>query len=97
MDAAEAPVRGDLDQVWPLVAIGHHVVHILVEVQYVLAVSKVPVVLAVEGEVEERLIKVKAVLAVTVAATAVRLSVVSLPVAVVIGTFVFVGQDLDQG
>lgn len=65
MDAAEAPVRGDLDQVWSLVAVGHHVVDILVKVQYVLAVSKVPVVLAVEGKVEEGLVEVKAVMAMT--------------------------------
>lgn len=95
MDAAEAPVRGDLYQVWSFVAVGHHVVDVLVEVQYVLAVCKVPVVLAVEGKVEEGLIKVKAVVAMTVATTAVWLSVISLPITVIIATFVFIGQDLD--
>ena len=95
MDAAEAPVRGDLYQVRSLVAVRHHVVDILVKVQCVLAVSKVPVVLAVERKVEEGLIKVKAVVAVTVATTAVWLGVISLPIMVVIGTLVFVGQDLD--
>lgn len=96
MDAAEAPVRGDLDQVRPLVAVGHHIVDVLVKVQYVLAVGKVPVVLAVEGEIEEGLVEVKAVVAMTIAAAAVRLGVISLPVAIEIGTFVFIGQDLDS-
>lgn len=96
MDAAEAPVRGDLYQVWSFVAVGHHVVDVLVEVQYVLAVSEVSVVLAVEGKVEEGLIKVKVVLAVTVATAAVWLSVISLPITVIITTFVLVGQDLDK-
>lgn len=97
MDTAEAPVRGDLDQVWSLVAVRHHVVDILVKVQYVLAVSKVPVVLAVEGEVEEGLVEVKAVVAMTIATAAIRLGVIGLPVTVIIGTFVFIGQDLDLG
>lgn len=95
MDAAEAPVGGDLYQVWPLVAVGHHIIDILVKVQYVLAVSKVPVVLAVEGKIEEGLVKVEAVMAMTVATTAVWLSVISLPITVIIATFVFIGQDLD--
>lgn len=95
MDAAEAPVRGDLYQIRPLVAFWHHVVHILVKVQRVLAVSKVPVVLAVEGKVEEGLIKVEAVVAMSIAVTAVWLGVIGLPVTVVIGALVLTGQDLD--
>ncbi len=97
VDAAEAPVRGDLYQVRPLVAVGHYIVDILVKVQYVFAVSKVSVVLAVKGEVEEGLIKVKAVMAMTVVTTAVRLSVISLPVTVIISPFVITGQYLDLG
>lgn len=97
MDAAEAPVRGDLYQVWSLVAVGHHVIDVLVKVQRVLAVSKVPVVLAVEGKVEEGLVEVKAVVALTVASAAVWLGVISLPVTVIVGSFVFTGQDLDLG
>lgn len=97
MDAAEAPVRGDLYQVRPLVAVRHHVVDILIKVQYVLAVSKVSVVLAVEGKVEEGLVKVKAVMAVAVATAAIWLSVISLPITVIVVTFVFIGKDLDYG
>lgn len=95
MDAAEAPVRGYLYQVRSLVAVRHHVVDILVEVQCVLAVSKVPVVLAVEGKVEEGLIEVEAVPAMCIATVAVRLGIVSLPIAVIIGAFLFAGQNLD--
>lgn len=91
MDAAEAPVRGDLYQVGSLVALRHHVTDILVKVQCVLAVSKISVVLAVEGKVEERLVKVKAVVAMTIATVAIWLGVVSLPVTVIIGPFVFIG------
>lgn len=95
MDAAEAPVRGDLYQVRSLVAVWHHVVDILVEVQYVLAVSKVPVVLAVERKVEEGLVEVEAVMAMTIATAAIRLGVVCLAVTVIVGTFVLIGKDLD--
>lgn len=91
MDAAEAPVRGDLYQVWSLVAVRHHVVDILIKVQCVLAVSKVPVVLAVERKVEKGLVKVKVVVAVTVASTAIWLGVISLPITVIIETLVFIG------
>lgn len=95
MDAAETPVRGDLYQVRPLVAVRHHVVDVLVKVQCVLAVSKVSVVLAVERKVKEGLIKVKAVVAMSVVAVTIWLGVISLPVSVIIGTSVFTGQDLD--
>lgn len=95
MDAAEAPVRGDLYQVRPPVAVRNHVVDILVKVQDVLAVSKVPLVLVVEGEVEEGLLKVKAVVVIAVATASVRMSVISLPVTIKIATLVFIGQDLD--
>lgn len=95
MDAAETPVRGDLYQVRSLVAVRHHVVDILVKVQCVLAVSKVPVVLAIERKIEEGLVKVKAVVALTVATTSVWLGVISLPIMIIIGTLVFIGQDLD--
>lgn len=94
MDAAEAPVRSDLYQVRPPVAVWHHVVDVLVKVQDVLAVGKVPLVLVVEGKVEEGLLKVKAVMVVAVATASVRMSVVSLPVTVEIATLVFIGQDL---
>lgn len=95
MDAAEAPVRGDLYQVGSLVAVRYHVVDILVKVQRVLAVCKVSVVLAVEGKIKEGLVKVKAVVAMSIATTTVWLGVISLPITVIIGTFVFTGQDLD--
>lgn len=95
MDAAEAPVRGDLDQVGPPVAVRHQLVDILVEVQREPAVAKISVGLAVEREVEEGFIEVEAVLALAVATAAVWLTVVRLPVAVVNGSFVLVGQDLD--
>lgn len=95
MDAAEAPVRGDLYQVGPSVAVGHQLVDVLVEVQRVPAVTKVSVGLAVEREVEEGFIKVEAVLAMAVATATVRLAVIHLPVVVVSGTFVLIGQDLD--
>lgn len=94
MDAAEAPVRGDLDQVGSPVAVGHHIVHILVEVQDVFAVSKIPLVLAAVREVEEGLLKVKSVMAVTVVAATICLSVLRLPITVVVVSLVFVGQDL---
>lgn len=94
MDAAEAPVRGDLYQVWSLVAVRYHIVDILVKVQYVLAVSKVSVVLAVEGKIKEGFIEVKAVMAMTIATAAVWLGVVCLPITVIVGTFVIIGQDL---
>lgn len=95
MDAAETPVRGDLYQVGSLVAVRHHVVDILVKVQRVLIVSKVSVVLAAEGKVKEGLVKVEAVLAMSVMAATVWLGVIGLPISVIIGTFVFTGQDLD--
>lgn len=90
VDAAEAPVRGDLYQVRPPVAVGHHIVHILVKVQDVFAVSKVPLVLAAVREVEEGLLKVKGVMAVTVVTAAIWLSVLCLPITVVIASLVFV-------
>lgn len=52
-------------------------------------------VLAVEGEAEERLIEIEVVVAMAIATAAVRLGVISLTVMVVTGTFVLVGQDLD--
>ena len=97
MDAAEAPVRGDLYQVWSLGAVRHHVIDILLKVQRVLAVSKVPMGLAVEGKVVEGLVEVKGVLVLTIATIAVWLGVISLPITVIIGTFVFTGKDLGIG
>lgn len=94
MNAAEAPIRGDLDQVWPLVAVRHHVTDVLIEVQNVPAVSKVPVVLAIEGKIEEGLVKIKAVMARTIATAAIRLGVISLSITIVICPFFFIGQDL---
>lgn len=94
MDAAEAPVRGDLYQVRSPVAVGHHIVYILVKVQDVLAVSKVPLVLAAIRKVEEGLLKVKGVMAVAVVTAAIWLSVFCLPITVIIVSLVFVGQDL---
>ena len=88
MDAAEAPVGGDLDQVRPLEAAGDHVVHVLVEVQRILAVREVPAVL-VEGEVEEGLVKVK--VAVAMAVLAVGLGVIRLSVSVVGGALLLAG------
>lgn len=95
MDAAEAPVGGDLYQVRPPVAVRHHLADVLVEVQRVLAVGEVPVVLGVEWEVEEGLVKVEVVLAMSVSAAAVSLGVIGLPVSVIVGTSVLAGQDLD--
>lgn len=82
MDAAEAPVRRDLYQVRPLEAVRHHVVDVLVEVQDVLVVGKVLLAVAVEREVEERLLKVEAVVLIGVVAATVRVGVVSLAIAV---------------
>lgn len=96
MDAAEAPVRGNLYKVRPLVAVRHHLVDILVKVQRVLAVSKVSVVFAVERKVEEGLVKVKTVVALAIATVAIWLGIVCLSVTVVVGTFILTGQDLEQ-
>lgn len=89
MDAGEAPVGRDLYQVGSPVAVGHHVLHVLVEVQRVLVVREVPVVLAIEREVEQGLVEV--VVAMTVATAAIWLGVVGLPVTVITGTFVLAG------
>lgn len=62
--------------------------------QYVLAVSKVPLIFAVEGKVEEGLLKVKAVMVITVATAAIWLSVIGLSIAIIIASPVFIGQDL---
>lgn len=94
VDAAEAPVRGDLYQVRSPVAVGHHIVYILVKVQDVLAVGKVPLVLAAVRKVEEGLLKVKGVMAMAIVTAAVRLSVFCLPITVIIASLVFIGQDL---
>lgn len=94
VDAAEAPVGGDLDQVGPPEAAGHHLVDVLVKVQRVLAVGEVAAVLA-EGEAEEGPVEVKvAVVLAVVATVAVRLSVVRLSVAVIGGSLLLAGQDL---
>lgn len=90
MDAAEAPVGGDFDQVGPPEAAGHHFVDVLVEVQRVLAVSEVAAVL--EGEVEEGLVKVKVAVALAIlAVVAVRLRVVRLSIAVICGSLLLAG------
>lgn len=91
MDTAEAPVRGDLYQVWSLVAVRHNLIDILAKVQCVLAVSKVAIVLAVEGKIEEGFVEVKVVMAMSIASTTVWLGVISLSVSVVVHTFVFTG------
>lgn len=62
--------------------------------QDVLAVSKVPLVLAAVRKVEEGLLKVKGVMAMAVVTAAIRLSVFCLPITVIIAPLVFVGQDL---
>lgn len=97
MDAAEAPVRGDLYQVRPPVAVRHHVVDVLVEVQDVLAVGKVALAAAVEREVEEGVLEVEAVVVIAVVAASVRVGVVRLAVTVEIAALVLVGQDLGWG
>lgn len=94
MDAAEAPVRRDLDQVRPLEAVWHDVVDVLVEVQDVLVVGKVLLAVAVEREVEEGLLKVEAVVLIAVVAASVRVGVVSLAVTVKIAALVLIRQDL---
>lgn len=91
MDAAEAPVGSDLDQVRPPVAVGHHVVYILVKVQRVLAVGEIPVGFTVERKVKEGLVEVEVVVAITVATAAIWLGVISLPITVIVGTFVLIG------
>lgn len=96
VDAAEAPVRRDLYQVGSPVAVRHHIVHILVKVQRIFAVGKVPLILVVKGKVEERLVEVKVVLASAVSTAAIRLSVIRLPIEVIICSFVFTGKDLND-
>lgn len=90
MDAAEAPVRCDLYQVGPLVAVRHHVVDVLVEVQDVLVVGEVLVAVAVEREVEEGLLKVEAVVLIAVVAASVRVGVVSLAVTIEVAALVLI-------
>lgn len=92
MDAAKAPVGGNLDQVRPLEAVRHNFIDILVEMQRVLAVSKVPATLIVEGKVEERLVKVEVVMKVveTVMAATIRMSVVCLSIAIVAGSLLLI-------
>lgn len=60
--------------------------------QCVLAVSKVPATLIVEGEVEERLVKVEVVMKVseTVMAATIRMRVVRLSVAIVAGSLLLI-------
>lgn len=94
VDAAEAPVRGDLYQVRSPVTVGHHIVYILVKVQDVPAVSKVPLVLVAIRKVEEGLLKVKVVMTMAVVTAAIRLSVFCLSISVIIVSLVFVGKDL---
>lgn len=95
MDAGEAPIGGDLYQVGPLVAVRNHVVDVVVEVKGVLVVAKVSLVLVVEREVKEGLIKVEVVMAMAIMTAAIRLGVISLPITVIVGPFIFTGQDLD--
>lgn len=90
MDAAEAPIRGDLDQVWPFEAVRHHIVDILIEVQCILAIGKVPTAF-VKREVEEILVKVKVVGAVSVVTMTIGLSVVSLTIAVIVCPLFLIG------
>ncbi|XP_013920084.1 PREDICTED: caspase-9 [Thamnophis sirtalis] len=60
VDAAEAPVGGDLDEVRLPEALGDDLVDVVGEVEQVLLVEGVLVALRVEGEVEEGLVKVEA-------------------------------------
>lgn len=53
MDAGNAPIRGDLDQVGSSEAVRHDVIHILVEVEQIFVISKVSTGLPIEGEVEK--------------------------------------------
>lgn len=90
MNAAEAPVRCDLYQVRPLVAVRHHVVDVLVEVQDVLVVGEVLLAVAVEREVKERLFKVEAFILIAPGAASVWVGVVSLAVTVEVVALVLI-------
>ncbi len=90
MDAAETPVWGDLDQVRPLEAVRHNFIDILVEVQRVLAVSKVPATLVVEGKVEERLVKVEVVMKVSETMMSIRVSVICLSITIIAGSLLLI-------
>lgn len=89
MDAAEAPVGCDLDEIRPFKRVGHDVIHVLVEVQVVLAVGSTSS-MAAEREVEERLVEIKVVMKVTEAMWTVGIGV-RLPVTIVICSLLFVG------
>ena len=91
VDTAETPVGCDFDQVRSLIAVRHHVIHILVEVQSVLAVGKLPVALIVEWEVEEGLVEVEVVVAVTIVTMTIRLGVISLAIPVIVGSLLLIG------
>lgn len=93
VNAAETPVRCDLDQIWPPEAVWNHFVDVLVEVQCILAVRRVAASLVVEGEVEEGLIKVETVVEMTVALLrlAVLLVLIHLPITVVVCPLLLVG------
>lgn len=63
--------------------------------QHVLAVSGITAAPAIKREVEEGLIEVEVVVEVTEAMRPVRLGV-GLLVAIIIGSFFFIGQDLNN-
>ena len=93
VDAGEAPLGRDLNQVGPLEAVGHYIVVILSEVEHVLAVGEVA---AGAREMEEGFVEVEAVLVAmeTLSWLAVVLVLVHLTESVEVGPALFIGQDL---
>lgn len=93
VDAGEAPLGRDLDQVRPLEAVRHHLVIVLGEVEQVLGVGEV-----VTGarEVEEGVVEVEAVVETmeTVRWLAVVLVLIHLSEAVEVRPPLLIGQDL---
>lgn len=93
MDAAETPLGGDLDQVGLFEAIRHHLVHVSLILEQVLAVGEISSRLR---ETEERLVEIEAVVEVveTVRCLAVLLVLIRLTELIVVRSAILVRQDL---
>lgn len=98
MDAAEAPIRGDLNEVGFLEAVGNHFVHIMRELQQILFINGV-LPLGVKGEVKKGFIEIEIFMEVAEAELSLLLLLVALvlpgiPVVIIIGSLFFIGKNL---
>lgn len=98
VDAAEAPVGGNLNEVGLLEAVWDDFIHVMGKVQQILLIDGVPP-LGIKREVEKRVIKIKVVVEMPEAVfplllPAVALALPSISIVIVMCPLLFIGKDL---